>query len=210
MLLQLLPSTSLKTCFKRSFWTVAGVVAVLVAGCAEPAASQALGSSRRQPIGIVEESANRQRIGAIRNRQTAAPLPEYDLQRYALRLVNRDRARYGLPPLAADPALSRVAQRHAQDMWQQGYFSHQSLDGRGPGERVWDEIDRPIAVAENIYAWQSSRASASRELVSGFQQGWMRSSGHRANVLSSRYTHFGYGIMVANGRAYAVQLFARP
>ena len=43
-----------------------------------------------------------------------------------IRLVNEDRARYGLNALTVDPALCSVARIKAQDMLSGGYFAHTS------------------------------------------------------------------------------------
>ena len=37
---------------------------------------------------------------------------------------------------------------------------------------------------------------------------WMNSSGHRANILSAKYSRLGVGQAVVGGRTYWVQLFA--
>lgn len=48
-------------------------------------------------------------------------------------------------------------------------------------------------------------------LVEKAQRGWMYSNGHRANLLTTKYTRFSYSIAVgAGGQTYAVQLFAVP
>ena len=57
---------------------------------------------------------------------TSAELQE--LKRYALELINADRARHGVPPvtLGSNPA----AQMHAEEMVEYDYFSRRWLDGR--------------------------------------------------------------------------------
>jgi len=41
--------------------------------------------------------------------------------------------------------------------------------------------------------------------------GWMTSPGHRANIVSARYTDLGAGLARAsNGRVYYVQVFGTP
>jgi len=59
-----------------------------------------------------------------------------DARRYMLRLINRDRATMGLPPVQLDegPA-QRAGQAHAEDMAKNGYLGHWGSDGSVPEER---------------------------------------------------------------------------
>lgn len=135
---------------------------------------------------------------------------QMNLQQLALEMVNTDRDRQGLSPLAAHPVLMQVAQLHAEDMLERGYFSHANPDGALPGYRVDIAGGSFIAVAENIFTLSGPDASASQETVQQFQLGWMDSPGHRTNILSADYTHFGYGIVASGGQVYGVQLFGQP
>jgi uncharacterized protein YkwD len=103
-----------------------------------------------------------------------------------LRLVNEERAAESLPPLAWDASLALAAQAHAEDMVANGYFSHDSPDGRTFADRV-RETDYPGApTGENIAAGYPSPAAV--------VEGWMNSPGHRANILSGRSTELGVGL----------------
>ena len=50
-----------------------------------------------------------------------------------LDLLNQHRANNGAPPVSACSSLNRAAQRHSEDMRDQGYFDHTGLDGSSPG-----------------------------------------------------------------------------
>ena len=53
-----------------------------------------------------------------------------------LKLVNRDRASMGLPPVALDDgAAQRAGQGHAEDMARNGYLGHWGTDGSVPEQR---------------------------------------------------------------------------
>ena len=39
-------------------------------------------------------------------------------------------------------------------------------------------------------------------------RGWMKSPGHRANLMNPRYTKIGIGIVAKGGYVYATQIFA--
>jgi uncharacterized protein YkwD len=120
-----------------------------------------------------------------------------------LGLVNAERAAAGMPPLQACAALDRAAEAHTADMAAHRRMSHTGSDGSSfvdranrAGYRGWN------ALGENVAAGYSS--------VWTVIDAWMRSPGHRANILSRSYTHFGRGYVVAgNGTAYWTQDFGR-
>lgn len=132
------------------------------------------------------------------------------LRSLALQLVNRDRQRKGLSRLTQDARLTQVAQRHAEDMIRKGYFSHRSLDGKTPTQRV-RRSGSPLTAGENIIHYQATSQPKSARLVSKFQAEFMRSPGHRQNILKSDYSYFGYGIAKdsRSNRVVVVQLFGQ-
>ncbi len=143
----------------------------------------------------------------IWNAENLRSLPE--LRSFALELVNRDRTVNNLPPLEEDSALSLAAQLHAQDMFDRQYFDHISPDGKTPQDRYVAVGTSPLqGVGENIVQSQTKGWGLTYTEAEKFQRGWMYSNGHRANLLTEKYTKFGYGVVIgANGRMYAVQMF---
>ncbi len=103
-----------------------------------------------------------------------------------INLVNKERQAAGCRPLAENTALNRAAQRHADDMFSRGYFSHVSLDGTQLMQRVQNAGFTGNMVAENIAKGQKS----SQDVM----HSWMNSPGHRANILNCSYTFIGIGI----------------
>jgi uncharacterized protein YkwD len=83
------------------------------------------------------------------NRQAEASLKAADTPS-VLREVNRERVRAGLPPLALDTQLSRVAQAHANDMSRRRYFSHVTPEGIDPFARMRRARVRFHAAGENL------------------------------------------------------------
>lgn len=63
-----------------------------------------------------------------------------------LDLINQERISKGRAPLTIDLNIETAAQLHAEDMISQGYFSHTSLDGRLPWDRMNDEISVGILI----------------------------------------------------------------
>jgi uncharacterized protein YkwD len=102
-----------------------------------------------------------------------------------VRLVNLARATAGCGALRVDSRLTTAARLHSEDMALRNYFSHTSLDGRSP----WDRIEAQGYTAgsgENIAAGQSTPAAV--------MDAWMKSTGHRANILSCSNRAIGVGI----------------
>ncbi|TDD17945.1 CAP domain-containing protein [Kribbella turkmenica] len=102
-----------------------------------------------------------------------------------LKLTNDERAKAGCGPLRTNSALTRSAEGHAADMVDRHYFSHDSLDGRSPFDRMKAAGFRGGAMAENIAVGYQSPAAV--------VEGWMNSDGHRRNILNCTYTMIGVG-----------------
>ena len=114
-----------------------------------------------------------------------------------IRLVNEIRTENGLRPLTYDWELSRVARYKSQDMKDNKYFSHTSPVYGSPFQMMKSFGISYRSAGENI-----AKGYATAEAVI---EGWMNSSGHRANILNSSFTHIGVGY-VAEGR-YWTQMF---
>src|SRR5439155_24356444 len=108
--------------------------------------------------------------------------PLEDLRSEALAMVNESRREHGLNALQQDDALTKAAQRHAEDMLHKGYFSHISPSGETVKDRYLAAGGRSGSyVAENIA--QCSNCRTDREQIGLLHKGWMNSPGHRANIL---------------------------
>jgi uncharacterized protein YkwD len=108
-----------------------------------------------------------------------------------VRLVNVERGRAGCAAVHVDARLATAARLHSEDMAKQNYFSHTSLDGRSPWDRIRAQ-GYAYGSAENIAAGYSTPAAV--------MTGWMNSAGHRANILNCANTALGVG--VARGGSY--------
>ena len=114
-----------------------------------------------------------------------------------IRLVNAERAKQGLKPLTYDWELGRVARYKSQDMRDNKYFSHNSPTYGTPFQMMKNFGISYRSAGENIARGQRTPQA----VVSA----WMNSSGHRANILNSSFTHIGVGY-VADGN-YWTQMF---
>ncbi|MBQ7681945.1 MAG: serine protease [Oscillibacter sp.] len=122
-------------------------------------------------------------------------MSEYELE--VVRLVNAERARYGLSALAADAELSRVARYKSRDMREKGYFSHESPTYGTPFQMMKSFGITYRTAGENIAYGYATPAKV--------VEAWMNSEGHRANILNASYTRLGVGY-VADGH-YWTQMF---
>jgi uncharacterized YkwD family protein/spore coat assembly protein SafA len=114
------------------------------------------------------------------------------IENQVIDLTNQERIKNGLKPLAANWELSRVARYKAMDMRDKNYFSHDSPTYGDPFTMMKNFGVAYSAAGENIAAGQRTP----QEVV----QSWMNSPGHRANILSTKYTQIGVGY--AQGGSY--------
>ncbi|WP_249265950.1 MULTISPECIES: CAP domain-containing protein [unclassified Pseudonocardia] len=111
-------------------------------------------------------------------------------------LTNAERAQVGCAPLTHDRRITAAAQAHSDDMAANGYFAHDSRDGRDFADRLTAAgYDSPGA--ENIAMGQPDAATV--------VQDWMESPGHRKNILDCSLRTIGIGL--ADG--YWTQDFGR-
>lgn len=123
------------------------------------------------------------------------------MENEVVRLTNAERAAAGCGPVTVDERLRTAARGHSQDMADNGYFSHTSLDGRSPFDRMRN-AGYPNGAAENIAYGYRTPAEV--------MNGWMNSEGHRRNLLNCSYVAIGVGLAYSSsGRPYWTQNFGR-
>jgi uncharacterized protein YkwD len=138
----------------------------------------------------------------------APSLPSIDdastVERTAFDKTNEARVQNGMPPLAWDPLLCRMARMHSQDMAQRGYFAHETPEGLEAKDR-----GRALGIlhfkvlGENI-AYNKGFADAGAFAV----ERWMMSGAHRANILYIGFQASAIGSYVAaDGSVYLTQVF---
>lgn len=116
------------------------------------------------------------------------------------RLVNIERAKEGLSPLSFSDELSKVARAKSQDMAAKNYFNHVSPTYGDPFAMMKSFGISYRTAGENI-----AKGYYSAESV---VNGWMNSSGHRANILNGSFNKIGVGYAVGkNGTPYWTQMF---
>ncbi len=114
-------------------------------------------------------------------------------------LVNHERERLGVGALNWDPALVVVARAHAKDMFELGYFSHISPEGKDVGDRLSEAGILYLLAGENL---------ALAPTLEMAHEGLMQSEGHRRNILDDHFKKIGIGVI--DGGSYGkmfVQVF---
>src|SRR3954451_20698690 len=101
-------------------------------------------------------------------------------------LLNHERRKHHLHKLRFNHKLALAGLRHARDMVQNDYFSHDAPSGQNFVQRIMDTNYVPAAASwylgENL-AWGDRNESTPRAIV----RAWMRSPGHRHNILTARF-----------------------
>lgn len=106
-------------------------------------------------------------------------------------LLNQQRTGRGLAPLRQDSRLLRAARAYARAMARDDFFQHVSaVNGSTLTDRIRAVGYRGGQVGENI-AWGTGRLAAPARIVAT----WMRSPGHRRNILTPSYRTIGIGIV---------------
>lgn len=124
---------------------------------------------------------------------------EASQEQEVIQLVNQERAKEGLPALKYDWELARVAKYKSRDMKDQNYFSHNSPVYGSPFTMMRNFGINYRSAGENIARGQRS--------ASQVVNAWMNSSGHRANIMSSDFTHIGVGYVESGN--YWTQMFIK-
>lgn len=111
-----------------------------------------------------------------------------EVERRMLSLVNQARRERGLRRLVRDALLTSAAREHSREMWELGYFAHDSpVSGRVVQRLLRAGADFTVA-GENI-------ALAADVFIA--HRGLMNSSGHRANILDPNFRRIGIGVVSA-------------
>jgi uncharacterized protein YkwD len=132
---------------------------------------------------------------------------ERQLERYLKELTNQQRVSAGLRSLAWHEKLAEVARAHSADMLARGFFGHRNPDGADPGRRLEQRGLEFTAWAENLYELTNGPDDPKAVAASAFR-GWMRSSGHRRNILDGRFRYLGIGVSSRDDSLAFTQLFA--
>ncbi|MQA99204.1 MAG: hypothetical protein GEU78_02750 [Actinobacteria bacterium] len=106
--------------------------------------------------------------------------------------INRSRVRAGKSRLKLDPELGKVARVHARKMAREGSIFHQSSSQLGSRVTRWSTLGENVGVGST---------------PTSLHKAFMRSPGHKANIMYSAFRNVGVGTVRKNGRLYVTVIF---
>ena len=116
-------------------------------------------------------------------------------------LVNVQRARHGERALRPNADLARSAAAHSEDMVARNYFDHTSPGGETVLDRIKASTYLPpragYTLGENIALGTMQLATPAAIVES-----WMKSPGHRANILDAEFRDSGLGVVAPAPERY--------
>lgn len=138
------------------------------------------------------------------------------IERYILKYVNKSRRKRGKSFLKSNKGLKRVARNHSRHMAKKGKIWH------GKGVHIAKEnisykkgflgfIESLFSSysyssgGENV-AMTSSRKS-SESIAKSFHKMWMKSPGHKRNILDPKFSLIGIGVKKGRKGYFATELF---
>ena len=125
------------------------------------------------------------------NKETSI-IPNNEAQ--VVEIVNSERAKLGIAPLEIDGSLMKSCEIRAKEIVTK--FSHERPNG-----------ESCFTVIETKYGYAGENIAYGQKNAEEVMIGWMKSEGHRNNIISDNYTHIGVGCYEENNRFYWVQLF---
>lgn len=124
-----------------------------------------------------------------------ARLAAAEYQAEAFTVTNVQRAARGRVPVRHQACVQKWAVRQARKMARQERMFHQNL------ARVAKDCRLSLAGENVAYGYPTGRSVV--------VDGWMKSTGHRANILKRDYRLMGIGARRAHGTWYVAQVFGR-
>jgi uncharacterized protein YkwD len=136
-----------------------------------------------------------------------------DLEAMVLRATNSYRATLKLPPLKPGNAILMLGARaHAMDLYAQQGMGHVSSGGHDFESRMraLNKGQMFLApMAENAARLRNSSLSDAKQAQALVTQ-WVKSSGHRKNMVNRTYMTVAIGVISQGEDVYAVQIFSGP
>ena len=169
------------------------LLAALLLLLAAPASSHAL-ASRAQACPAAYSEPNQANLSRVSSA--------------TLCLINYERASRRLSALRPNSALTVAALRHSRDMAARNYFAHDTMGGGSFTSRImaarYTNPRGSWSVGENL-AWGTGQLGTPAATV----EAWMRSPGHRANILKGSFKEIGVGVVLSGPKAIYTTDFGR-
>lgn len=133
---------------------------------------------------------------------SAIPVQNAQFEQKLIELVNQERAAAGLPPLKGNDNLSSASRYHANDMFADVYFNHDTYD------RINGDLQFACGVWQRITSFYTF-STAGENIAAGYttpenvMAGWMASDGHRANILNPNFRELGVGYYYGANQSFS-------
>ncbi|MCI4061434.1 CAP domain-containing protein [Micromonospora sp. R77] len=138
--------------------------------------------------------------GSSRPGGTSAGQVNAEAERWSLTLLNEERAKVGLPPVAQEGDLSQFARRWAELM-RRTSFHHSG------SERDYLVRGQRTTTSENIVWWSDGDLNA-EQAARRLQDMWRTSPGHYKNQTTREWTEVGVGLYHDSSGWWGVHVFS--
>lgn len=196
----------MNTVKSAAFWQILAVLILLAAVAHVPGQTANAKNDKPQAVlfaGWSEKQPAANRLNSVA-KTAKFNVVANSLEREAFDSINNERRKANLSPLVWDAAMLFLAREHSENMAKSGVFSHRSKNGWMVDDRARDAgIIDWHGIGENIAANQSAENAVATAI-----ECWLKSEGHRRNLLSNDWTRSGIGVAVSpDGKYYFTQVF---
>jgi uncharacterized protein YkwD len=128
-------------------------------------------------------------------------------ERKIFELINKERQKKSLNSLSWDSKLADLARSYSQKMARESFFDHYDRNGNSLADRAKAmRITGWRLLGENLFMCDDVDEEYSNIAV----KGWMKSSGHRQNILERKFNQTGIGVARSrDGMIYVTQVFVQ-
>lgn len=136
----------------------------------------------------------------------AAPAAAQSWEGQALAMHNRERAAFGVAPLAWDLGLARAADIYAAELAVTGRWGHSPRATRpGQGENLWMGTAGAYNIGQMVNGWLGERRFFKAGVFPAVSvSGNWKDVGHYTQIISSRSTRVGCAMRSGGGWTYLV------
>lgn len=125
------------------------------------------------------------------------PLGTEEIEDELFNLINRERAKRGIHLLEVSGSMIPLARRHSQEMAHRSQLTHTSHDGKTFAQRLQEAGLYFKETGENVAFSQSF-------LPEAIHNSFMRSDGHRGNILNPRFDKVSIGVFYRADKGYYI------
>lgn len=131
-----------------------------------------------------------------------------EVEKKIIHYTNKERQSRGLKPVRPANALKYIASQHSENMCASGKFQHESSKFPNGWKTVPGRFKRigVHAGAENI-GYRTLRGKPDK-WAKKMVEGWMKSKGHRKNILDPKFKYIGVGLRPCKDLGYTTQVFS--